>query len=365
MANVLLVRLSKLMAINMTHGALTSPKDVRNYRMVSASSLGDLPTAYEIQNMPEVKNQGFYSACVAYALAIIAEWHCRRYGDETADLSPFYNYGNRRYTTWTGKGLYSCDALKTARKVGFVTTKQFPYKGEMPSIQKDFEREYDELVDVGMPNRFSETYLVKTEAEIKTALMVHGPVLTSIEWYADIRVKDGVITTKAEANDRNSNHAMVIYGWNEQGWLIQNSYGTLWGNKGRAVLPYSVPLRETYGIIDEISENHRKQEIDELTFQNHTLTARVETLMVQIHDMQEEWANFDTTTEKCFELESEIITLKEELSKTLGEIDTKNAEIERLKAENIELKKPFSSPIGQVFAKLINFIINLINTKRS
>lgn len=349
----------------MTHGALTSPKDVRNYRMVSASPIGELPTTYEIQNMPEVKNQGFYSACVAYALAVIAEWHCRRYGDETAELSPFYNYGNRRYTTWTGKGLYSCDALKTARKVGFVTTKQFPYKGEMPSIQKDFEREYDELVDVGMPNRFSETYLVKTEAEIKTALMVHGPVLTSIEWYADIRVKDGVITTKAEANDRNSNHAMVIYGWNETGWLIQNSYGALWGNKGRAVLPYSVPLRETYGIIDDISENHRKQEIDSLTMKNTELSANVERLMGEIFDLNEKIKDFNTTEEECFRLSNELADCKGELAKALDVLDKQNAEIERLRAENIELERPFSSPIGQIMAKILNFIINLTNKTKN
>ena len=349
----------------MTHGALKSPKDVRSYRVVSASSLGDLPATYEIQNMPDVKNQGFYSACVSYALSVIAEWHCRRYGDETADLSPFYNYGNRRYTTWTGKGLYSCDALKTARKVGFVTTKQFPYKGEMPSIQENFEREYDELVDVGMPNRFSETYVVRTQEEIKAALMVHGPVLTSIEWYADIRVKDGVITTKAEANDRNSNHAMVIYGWNETGWLIQNSYGTLWGNKGRAVLPYSVPLRETYGIIDEISENHRKQEIDSLTAQNAELSANVERLMGEIFDLEGKIRDFNTTEEECFRLSDELADCKGELSKALDEIDDQKAEINRLKAENIELERPFSSPLGQIMAKILNFIINLTNKTKN
>ena len=349
----------------MIHGALTSPTDVRNYRMVSASSIGGLPITYEIQNMPDVKNQGFYSACVAYALAVIAEWHCRRYGDETADLSPFYNYGNRRYTTWTGKGLYSCDALKTARKVGFVTTKQFPYKGEMPSIQENFEREYDELVDVGMPNRFSETYVVRTQEEIKTALMVHGPVLTSIEWYADIRVKDGVITTKAEANDRNSNHAMVIYGWNETGWLIQNSYGTLWGNKGRAVLPYSVPLRETYGIIDEISENHRKQEIDSLNTQNAELSANVERLMGEIFDLEGKIRDFNTTDEECFRLSDELADCKGELAKALDALDNQKAEIERLKAENIELERPFSSPLGQIMAKILNFIINLTNKTKN
>lgn len=164
----------------MTHGALTSPKDVRNYRVVSTSPMEDLPTTYEIPNMPDVKSQGTYSACVSYALATIAEWHCRRYGDETGELSPFYNYGNRRYTTWTGKGLYCSDAIKTAVKCGFVTTKDFPYKAESPSIIDSFERQFNEIFDKGILNRFSAYYCVKTETEVKQSLMTNGPVFISI-----------------------------------------------------------------------------------------------------------------------------------------------------------------------------------------
>ena len=346
----------------MTHGALTSPKDVRNYRMVSTSPIGDLPTTYEIQNMTDVKNQGFYSACVAYALAIIAEWHCRRYGDETADLSPFYNYGNRRYTTWTGMGLYPCDALKTAVKCGFVTTKDFPYKGEIPSITADFERQFNEIFDKGIPNRFSAYYRVNTESEIKQSLMVHGPLLASVEWYHDMTVKNGVIQTKYAK--KSGSHAVVIYGWNEIGWLIQNSWGDSWGVNGRAVLPYDIPIEEAWGIIDEISENRRKQEIDSLTMKNTELTANVEKLMGEIFDLNEKIKDFNTTEEEYFHLSDELADCRGELAKALDALDDQKAETERLKAENIELKKPFSSPFGKIVAKFLNKILNFLGSVR-
>ncbi len=347
----------------MTHGALTSPKDVRNYRMVSASSLGDLPTTYEIQNMPDVKNQGFYSACVSYALSVIAEWHCRRYGDETADLSPFYNYGNRRYTTWTGAGLYPCDALKTAVKCGFVTAKDFPYKGEIPSITVDFEMRFNDIFDKGIPNRFSAYYRVNTEAEIKQSLMVHGPLLASVDWYHDMTVKNGVIQTKCAK--KSGSHAVVIYGWNQQGWLIQNSWGEKWGVNGRAVLPYDIPIEEAWGIIDEISENRRKQEIDNLNAQNAELSANVEKLMGDIFDLNEKIKDFNTTEEECFRLSDKLSDCKGELAKALDVLDKQNAEIERLRAENIELERPFSSPLGKIMAKILNFIINLTNKTKN
>ena len=46
---------------------------------------------------------------------------------------------------------------------------------------------------------------------------------------------------------------MIIYGWNKDGWLFQNSWGTWWGNKGRAVLPYNHPMQEAWGVTDTIT----------------------------------------------------------------------------------------------------------------
>ena len=43
---------------------------------------------------------------------------------------------------------------------------------------------------------------------------------------------------------------MIIYGWNEQGWLFQNSWGRSWGTMGRAILPFDAPLKEAWGVID-------------------------------------------------------------------------------------------------------------------
>lgn len=48
---------------------------------------------------------------------------------------------------------------------------------------------------------------------------------------------------------------MVIYGWNKDGWLFQNSWGTKWGNKGKFVLPYSVSRKETWGLVDAKSDS--------------------------------------------------------------------------------------------------------------
>ena len=48
---------------------------------------------------------------------------------------------------------------------------------------------------------------------------------------------------------------MVIYGWNEIGWKVQNSWGPFWGNKGRVVIPYNVNIREIWGIKDAAADS--------------------------------------------------------------------------------------------------------------
>ena len=42
----------------------------------------------------------------------------------------------------------------------------------------------------------------------------------------------------------------MIYGWNKEGFLVQNSWGTYWGDKGRFILPYEIPVRESWQLVD-------------------------------------------------------------------------------------------------------------------
>ena len=49
---------------------------------------------------------------------------------------------------------------------------------------------------------------------------------------------------------------MVIYGWNEEGFKFQNSWGPLWGNGGRAILPYEIKVREAWSVTDNIIEGN-------------------------------------------------------------------------------------------------------------
>lgn len=228
-------------------GALFSKKDVRDYKIASAAASYQFPKEFELK-MPRVKNQGSVGSCVAHSISTVIEYFNNLQQGNDEEMSVGYIYGNRTNTTYTNHGMYVREAVAVTCKYGDVTKNLFPYNEEVPGIIDKFNSASEELFEKGYPNRFTSYYRLYTEDEIKTSLMNNGPVVFAIPWYEDIKIVDGAITTKQEKSS--SGHCMVIYGWDERGWKIQNSWGKVWANGGRAILPYDIKIREAWGIVD-------------------------------------------------------------------------------------------------------------------
>lgn len=233
-------------------GALFSPIDVRDYKLASITNESEMPKTFELK-MPKVKNQKSVNSCVAHSIATTIEYFNSIQSNSDEKMSTNYIYGNRTDMNYDGMGMYTRRAVANTCKYGDVIESDFPGNTEIPNVINEFEDNKYHLYDKGTPYRFSSYYSVKTKNEIKTALMKNGPVIFAMPWYDDIRVKNGIINTSQKGDA--GGHCMVIYGWNQDGWLIQNSWGTMWGNKGKAVLPYDVKISEAYGIVDNIINN--------------------------------------------------------------------------------------------------------------
>ena len=231
-------------------GALFSKKDVRDYKIDCASAPAEFPAEFELK-MPNVKNQGNIGSCVAHSIATTIEYFNDLRQNNNESMSVGYIYGNRTNTTHTGPGMYTREAIAATCKYGDISEVLFPYNEEPPEIIEKFDETSERLFELGQPNRFTSYYRLYTENEIKTSLMKNGPVIFAMQWYGDIKVINGVVTTSQKSDG--GGHCMIIYGWNEKGWKIQNSWGTRWGNKGRAILPYGIKIREAWGIIDTLT----------------------------------------------------------------------------------------------------------------
>lgn len=248
-------------------GALEPKVDIRDYKFEPTSMAtkdDNLPYEFSL-NPPDVKNQKNVSSCVAHVAAEIEEYYNRKQQNSNEELSVGYIYGCRY--DYMGEGMYLRDALKTLKNRGISTYSEFPYNREVPAIIELFENQKEWKTD--SKNKISTYFSIdgdNIEYKIKKALFDYGPVMVSVKWYNDFIVNNDDIIESSLAGDFGY-HCIMIYGWNEKGWLIQNSWGEAWGNKGRAVYPYEYPLNEIWGITDTIVYND-----DIKTTNNNNLT---------------------------------------------------------------------------------------------
>lgn len=231
-------------------GSLFSKPDVRDYVAKSNMGADEFPASFKLSYLPAVKNQGAVGSCVAHAIASVAEWYNRHETKKFVKMSTGYIYGNRMLTLHKGSGMYTRDAIKTMTKYGDVPNEYFPHNVEVPSATELFEKEVADIESVGYNYKFKSYYKLKDTNAIKAHLMSNNPVIFSMYWFDDIKIVDGVMQTKCVKTAKTGGHCMVIYGWNEKGWIVQNSWGTTWGNKGRFILPYDVSTKEMWGVTD-------------------------------------------------------------------------------------------------------------------
>ena len=73
-----------------------------------------------------------------------------------------------------------------------------------------------------------------------------GAVIISINTYSSFT---GNCPLPSEDDTLKGGHCMAMVGWDETGWIIQNSWGKKWGNNGFLHLPYEYPVKEVWGIV--------------------------------------------------------------------------------------------------------------------
>lgn len=232
-------------------GAIFSKLDVRDYVAKTTKSNSNNLNSYELP-LVRVKNQGQVGSCCAHVLSSVVEYFNYVQHNIKTEMSVGYIYGNRTKTTHKGKGMIIRDALKTLSTYGTVTKDKFPYNVEIPDAVNKFNQYANGLYEEGTISRISSYYKVKTEADIKNALKLKYPVVIGIEWYSDMKVVNGILTTNKKTY--RGGHCMLIYGWNENGWKVLNSHGITWGNRGTCIIPYDMNIREAWAVVDNIKD---------------------------------------------------------------------------------------------------------------
>jgi hypothetical protein len=226
---------------------LVSPFDIRDYRV--ATTVAEFPDTFVLPEV-SVKNQGSTGSCVAHACSSVVEFHNKRQEGTDTVFSTEFIYGYRPFGYYVGEGMYIRDALKTLREVGDCPLADLRGNNMCQRAMEAVDSKLEELKDKAYPHRISTYAKVSTVDEIKQALMTFGYVVVSMPWYTNYKLNNGVYTYSSDLIS--GYHCVTIYGWDERGWLVHNSWGKFWGKNGKFVVPFDFKWREAWAVTDEI-----------------------------------------------------------------------------------------------------------------
>lgn len=237
------------------YGCLPPKIDVRDYKLSKSCMKSQLPQEYSLDNLPKVKNQKQVGSCVAHATSSILEAHDLCIGDN--HLSTNFIYGiQKQLCGHEGSGMYLRDACKIVKEYGDMLEEHCQGNHEVPQCWDIAETSLKckEYKNIASNFQIKSYFNCCSNEEVKKAIYTYGPVLASIKWYDSYKVDKQGVLFGAEIGDYGY-HAIMIYGWNQDGFLCQNSWGINWGNQGRFVLPYSIHIAEAKGIVDAVSDS--------------------------------------------------------------------------------------------------------------
>lgn len=362
-------------------GAIESKIDVRDYQVACTVAPNvELPEVFEL-NMRAVKNQLAVSSCVAHALAAVVEYFNFMQEKTDTTMSTEFIYGNRINHTYTDKGMIIRDALENLRKYGTCPNSSMPGNIEVPEAIRRFNQDALGVIPAAYPNRITNYCSLYKKNDMKLWLMTKGPIVFSVKWYENYWLTVNNELHFDEKSEPSGCHCMVIYGWNKEGWLFQNSWGNTWGDSGRAVYPYDATIREAWGIEDTCYSTYKddlviqlKDQINELNTALAAASLKVDNDQAQINELQARIQQLletnAMTEEERAQLELDQVRLVDALAQSKAEVEDyakklqdAQIQINLLNDTIIEIKKPYQN-WPKWLVGVINFVLNLFRKNK-
>ena len=236
-----------------------SPKDFRTtFRDASVPDQVDLR-----QYCTAVENQGHLGSCTANATVGALEFLYKKRDGQSPDLSRlfvYYNSRRMRGTTNQDSGAYICDAMSSVLSFGACQEGIWPYNIAVftnePSQNAYQEAQLHEAIEYSRVDGVDGTI----PALASGFPVVFGTVIPE-KCYEDA-TKTGVMPIPSDDQIRTATggHCMLIVGYDkpQKRFIVRNSWGTEWGDRGYCYIPFEVIQKcsrpEDFWIIGELAK---------------------------------------------------------------------------------------------------------------
>lgn len=214
------------------------------------------------KNFPAVRDQGDMGACSAFALVGIFEYILKKNGQADIDLSEqfvYYNVRKKEGASRVDAGSSFYNIVQSLKIDGVCLEHLFPYNPDNLSQEPPIEA----IDDAQMRKVVVAKNVKKSLHDIKSAVFEGYPVAISLKIFNSFHPRNGFIRIPSGMEiqgEQSGNHAMIICGYNDEArvFVVRNSWGSEFGDKGYCYIPYGYIENEALlngaCVITEISD---------------------------------------------------------------------------------------------------------------
>lgn len=240
--------------MRMLFNLLHDVHDARDFLFAKTFLKSDMPEIVDLRTRcSPIENQETLGSCGPNALAGAMEFNDLKDGNGYTDLSRLFIYYVTRERMGTIKedsGVSIREMVKAVAKFGACDEMMWPYE-----INRYEERPHDLCYTDAEHRRIKEYWRVNgatiwhTEKTIMYCLLEGFPIVFGLMLYesfmTDEVAANGYVPVPALGEKSLGGHAMEIVGYDitERQFIVRNSWGKAWGDKGYCYIPFEYLLR--------------------------------------------------------------------------------------------------------------------------
>ncbi|CAF3348813.1 unnamed protein product [Rotaria sp. Silwood1] len=237
------------------------------------------------QDMTPVEDQSKIGSCTANCLAGAYEYLTKKKNGHNTDVSRLFIYYNGRVKSGnsynvTDSGCSMTNIIEALEEFGICLESIWPY-----NITNINTRPSDEAYTTAKDHKITEAFQVKIDLyEMKSCLAQGFPFAFGLKLFAsfDQATNIGVVPMPSafdRSRQSHGNHALLAVGYSDrsQAFIVRNSWGEDWGDKGYCYIPYDYITNTEYCFdvwtvrkvaIDDFGQDHWDQD-DSIDYQQN------------------------------------------------------------------------------------------------